>query len=330
MQQQAFLFGEKSLLVLSDGEEPQEPPAIFWGLAEVVENHTDVWFLFDEQFSCLYANRSAVSFLRQCGQQRKVWNLCDRAQNQPEPFSFWLQKVQQVFRTGRRTRFLSELRRHEPMKILQAECIPVRDSSQKVHAVILLCRDITEYKKMQEQLARQESKYKELYNQSPIGLYRTRVSDGKLLECNRALADLLGYSSVEECTDDHYSVHHYVQPQQRQILLARLQKEKKIKDFELQVRRKDGKVIWVELTAELHQKDGYIEGAMREITAAKILTETEKKILELIMRGKSSRQIAREMFRSVRTIEDHRAHIMHKLNAHNLVELAAIAWSLKK
>ncbi|MEJ5258714.1 MAG: PAS domain S-box protein [Anaerohalosphaeraceae bacterium] len=311
-------------------EEPPNRSFVFGGWTEVIESHSDALFLFDEQFSCLYANRSAVSFLRQCGQGRKSWNLCDRAQNQPEPFALWLQKVQQIFRTGRRAQFLSELRHQEPMKILQTECIPVRDSTQKVHAVILLCRDITEYKKMQEQLAEQENKYKELYNQSPIGLYRTRVSDGKLLECNRALADLLGYSSVEECTAEHYSVHHYVQPQQRQILLERLKKEKKITGFEIQVRREDGKIIWVEITAELYPNEGYIEGAMREITAAKILTETEKRILELVMQGKSSRQIAREMFRSVRTIEDHRAHIMHKLNAHNLVELAAAARSLSK
>ncbi|HOQ03938.1 MAG TPA: PAS domain S-box protein [Anaerohalosphaeraceae bacterium] len=297
---------------------------------KVIESRSDTLFIFDEQFSCIYANQSAVSFLRQCGQGRNSWNLWEAAREQSEPFSFWLQKVQQVFCTGRRTQFLSELQHQGRWKILQAECIPVREADRKIYAAALLCRDITEFRKLQEQLAEQENKYKELYNQSPIGLYRTRVSDGKLLECNKALADLLGYGSVEECTNEHYSVHHYVHPQQRQILLERLQNEKKIKDFELQVRRKDGKVIWVELTAELYPDAGYIEGVMREITAAKILTETEKKILELVMRGKSSRQIAKEMFRSVRTIEDHRAHIMHKLNAHNLVELAAIARSLTK
>jgi len=311
-------------------EELQKQFPILLGWMEVIESHSDALFLFDEHFSCIYANRAAVSFLREVGECRRSWNLCDSAQNQPEPFSFWLQKTQQVFRRGRRAQYICEWQHGGERKALKTEWIPVRNSEKNVLAAILLCRDITEFRKLQEQLAEQENKYKELYNQSPIGLYRTRVSDGKLLECNKALADLLGYGSVEDCKERHYSVQYYVQPQQRQILLERLQKEKKITDFEIQVRREDGKIIWVEITADLHPDEGYIEGVMREITAAKILTETEKKILELVMKGKSSRQIAKEMFRSVRTIEDHRAHIMHKLNAHNLVELAAIARSLKK
>lgn len=191
-----------------------------------------------------------------------------------------------------------------------------------------MCRDITIVKKIQRQLAEREKRYKELYNQSLVPLYRTRVADGKLLACNKALADLLGYSSAEDCKARHYSVNHYVDLRQRQVLLERLHKEKKIRDFELQVRREDGKIIWVEVTAELHPEEGYIEGAMKEITASKVLTETEKKVLELIMEGKSSRQIARQLFRSVRTIEDHRAHIMHKLKVHNLVELAKAAQTL--
>ena len=51
------------------------------------------------------------------------------------------------------------------------------------------------------------------------------------------------------------------------------------------------------------------------------LTRTEKKILQLVIDGKSNKEIANVLHRSARTIEVHRAHIMHKLGVDNLVDL---------
>jgi len=53
----------------------------------------------------------------------------------------------------------------------------------------------------------------------------------------------------------------------------------------------------------------------------KKLTKTERTVLHQIMKGKSNREIADQFHRSIRTIEDHRNHIMQKLHADNLVEL---------
>jgi FixJ family two-component response regulator len=57
----------------------------------------------------------------------------------------------------------------------------------------------------------------------------------------------------------------------------------------------------------------------------KVLTKTEMDVLRLVIDGKSNKEIALELHRSVRTIEDHRNHIMHKLGAHNIVELVKTA-----
>jgi two-component system, LuxR family, response regulator FixJ len=51
------------------------------------------------------------------------------------------------------------------------------------------------------------------------------------------------------------------------------------------------------------------------------LTRIESRILDLIVAGKCNKEIARRLNRSVRTIEDHRFNIMHKLEAANIVEL---------
>jgi len=51
------------------------------------------------------------------------------------------------------------------------------------------------------------------------------------------------------------------------------------------------------------------------------LTKTEAKVLGLILDGKGNKEIARLMSRSLRTIEDHRSHIMKKLSVDNAVDL---------
>ena len=60
------------------------------------------------------------------------------------------------------------------------------------------------------------------------------------------------------------------------------------------------------------------------------LTAAERRVLKLILAGWSCRKIAELLGRAVRTIEEHRKHIMDKFGAHNAVilveRLNAMKW----
>jgi two-component system response regulator FixJ len=56
----------------------------------------------------------------------------------------------------------------------------------------------------------------------------------------------------------------------------------------------------------------------------KTLTKAERRILSLVLSGHSSKDIAGQLFRSVRTVELHRQHIMRKLGVSNVVELVQL------
>ena len=69
-----------------------------------------------------------------------------------------------------------------------------------------------------------------------------------------------------------------------------------------------------------------VESMLSEIDSTdrslgKPLTQAETTILQLVIDGKSSKEIARLLHRSRRTVEGHRSHLMHKLNAENLLDL---------
>jgi PAS domain S-box-containing protein len=189
-------------------------------------------------------------------------------------------------------------------------------------------RDLTNQKELEQQISKSEEKYRELYEYSPIALSRTRISDGKLLECNQALVELFGYDSKEEIQSLKNVTSQYIDPNDRSILLERLKKYKRVEGYQTQLRRKNGNPIWVEITAEIFPAHNFLEGAMKDITATKVLTKAEKKVLGEIIKGKSNSEVAFALGRSVRTIEDHRARCMRKLKAENLVQLIDKARSL--
>jgi DNA-binding NarL/FixJ family response regulator len=51
------------------------------------------------------------------------------------------------------------------------------------------------------------------------------------------------------------------------------------------------------------------------------LTQREQQVLEQVVRGASSKEIARTLNLSPRTVEIHRYNIFHKLGVRNAVEL---------
>lgn len=52
-----------------------------------------------------------------------------------------------------------------------------------------------------------------------------------------------------------------------------------------------------------------------------LLSEREREVLELVLAGKPSRQVAADLFISVKTVEFHRARIMQKLEVRSAAEL---------
>jgi two-component system response regulator FixJ len=98
-------------------------------------------------------------------------------------------------------------------------------------------------------------------------------------------------------------------------------------DIPLAVRAiKAGAVDFVE--KPLHRKSflAVVQATLKQNDSAdsivgKLLSPKEKVILNMLLQGKCNKEIAFILSRSVRTIEDHRSHIMRKFNVDNIVDL---------
>lgn len=110
----------------------------------------------------------------------------------------------------------------------------------------------------------------ELFMQLPVALYRS-APDGELLAANEALARLLGYETIPElmaAVNTVESVH--VDPTQRLQWLAEISEKGVVREFDVELRRRDGSTVWIQDTARaVFDEDGqmlYSEGALIDVT----------------------------------------------------------------
>jgi len=140
-----------------------------------------------------------------------------------------------------------------------------------------------------KELEDSENKYRHLFETAMVGIYRTRISDGKFLAANKALAVLAGYDSVNTLIAEYITSEHYADPKRREELLNQLQANGKVDGFEIEMEKVDGSHITIALSAAVYPELDYLEGVIIDITDRKLtekaLRESEEKYKTLIENG---------------------------------------------
>jgi PAS domain S-box-containing protein len=162
----------------------------------------------------------------------------------------------------------------------------IEDNKGKPAYLSATAVDITERKKGGEALRESEEKYRNLFNNAQVGLFRSRVADGKIIECNDLLARMFGYQNREECIARHVTSEHYVDPNVRALELAQMLAKGKVENLEALVTRKDGSPFWISYSATIYPERDCIEGVVIDITerkqAEEALKESEKQYSALV------------------------------------------------
>jgi len=128
--------------------------------------------------------------------------------------------------------------------------------------------DVTEQHQMERALRESEERFRSLYNNMPLGLFRT-TPEGQILSANPALAQLFGYDSIEEVLALS-SASLYARVDTRQEMIAGLDREGSASWEAIEFQRRDGSTFWASLSAAkiVDQKNEfiYLDGVIQDVT----------------------------------------------------------------
>ncbi len=140
--------------------------------------------------------------------------------------------------------------------------------------------DITERKGAEEKLKAAEETYRNIFMNAQIGLFRTDITTGIMVEANDKLAKVIGFKNREELLLSNFNIaERYVDPDARQKMLTILKEDGQVNNYEARLRINSGEIRWVRFSAKLVPDKSWNEGVSEDITDIKKIEE-EKRIME--------------------------------------------------
>lgn len=197
-----------------------------------------------------------------------------------------------------------------------------------------------EHKGISKKSEEPEQWFRRTFDNLAEGVLFADLENKRFINGNKAIYQMLGYE-VEDFTNLEMS--SICPPEGSYHLIKQFEKQTNgelVFRKDIPFRKKDGNLFYADLISIPLTFSGkiYLISFLRETLAQRIksvlqqntfpdsdagdlLTATEMKVLRLIINGMSNKEIAKLLHRSIRTIENHRAHLMNKIRVDNSIEL---------
>ena len=154
-----------------------------------------------------------------------------------------------------------------------------QDSEGRVTGGLEIFKDISENKRLQEEIASRERKYRRIFEGSHDMIY-TSTPEGGLHDMNPAGIQMLGYADMEDMRNRISAVGLYRNPDDRKTFVDVITKEGFVKDFDVDFVKRDGSPLHVLISSRRYEnrETGAIEyeGIIKDITHRKKAEEVIK------------------------------------------------------
>ena len=250
----------------------------------IAELGNDGILVFDENHRIEYANRMASEITGYANEQLLTMTILSLLDKPDQSF------IEDLFihpeRYGEKTCTEAHLITSVG-EVKEAEvCIALAETSRGVRKGYAYLKDITDRKKYERDLKGSEEKLRRLFERVRHGLFISS-KEGRFLDCNQALLDMLGYPSKEEFLKIDIVRDLYVNPEDRKLLKEKSERGGYVKDMEVEFKKKNGDKITVLLTGHPIKNEGGetigYEGINLDITERKRIEDELREANEFFM-----------------------------------------------
>jgi PAS domain S-box-containing protein len=251
---------------------------------QIVEGtNAGVW-VFDNQFSTIYANEQMAKMLgtrpgRMLGQSISEFVFPEDRADANEVFA----RIADGTSPDTELRFRRKDQLASWLRVAGGPFYDVRGQRIGITGVF---SDVTASRLAEEAVRQAEEKYRNIVEFAVEGIYQIDTK-GRFLTANSSMARILGYASVEDLlsTVTDTARQLWVHREQRLGYLRHLKDQGTIEGYEAELFRKSGEPIWVSLnTRAVKGPDGtivYSEGTVEDITQRKLAEQALRESEEM-------------------------------------------------
>jgi len=151
-------------------------------------------------------------------------------------------------------------------------------ADQGIEGYIIVYRDITKRKMVEDNLKISEERYRSIIDNSQDGFFRLNT-DGKIVMASPSLADIYGLDSVDQILGQHINPL-FKNAEGKEILTNKLIKQGKLENYEVEGLKVDGTSFWMSLNAQFYFDDQDqvqgVDGFVRDINIRKTTEDALK------------------------------------------------------
>ncbi|MCX6032833.1 MAG: PAS domain S-box protein [Chloroflexi bacterium] len=152
----------------------------------------------------------------------------------------------------------------------------VKDEQGRLVRIEGTFTDFTERRRIEEALEASEAKYRALFENAQVGMYRSKLDGSAILAVNRKLCEIFGYREDEMI--ENPATIRWADSAARERMVIDLRKTGSLHDYELDILTKSGEVRACSVSIQLYPDRGYIEGSAIDITERKRAEEEIRRL----------------------------------------------------